>query len=406
VSIRLLFIIFLLAVGLAAQEREISVAFEDLPRLLEQSSPQVKIINAKQDLAKAESDAALQWSNPELNFSLEQIDNSSVGETEQLVYLSKTFALPWNYWSERQIWQADINAANMDQRQNMYRLLADTRTGYVRLRLLQNVTLQLIGLKDMLTDLQLEVRARHEEGAMSQLEATLLSVSLFGLESDILETQQDQRRTMSNWEQILGIDSFKVAILTTMIEFKKIPTDIPPMQQILENHQGLKAHQARLTALDKHVKLEKGRILPSISLQGGYKKINPGWEGYTLGFSLPLPLLNWNGPRIEEQKIKYRIKFAETAIYKQKLRSELENLIIIIQNNSDLLQKSHYGLQNYKIAEDLLAVYQEGALSLTEFLNAIQLYRDGSRKYSEQLTTYYRAVFELEALSGQQMVTF
>jgi hypothetical protein len=141
-------------------------------------------------------------------------------------------------------------------------------------------------------------------------------------------------------------------------------------------------------------------------LQGGYKKINPGWEGYTLGFSLPLPLLNWNGPRIEEQKIKYRIKFAETAIYKQKLRSELENLIIIIQNNSDLLQKSHYGLQNYKIAEDLLAVYQEGALSLTEFLNAIQLYRDGSRKYSEQLTTYYRAVFELEALSGQQMVTF
>ncbi len=395
-----------MAGSLAAQEKQFSVAFEDLPLLLEQSSPQVKIINAKQDLAKAESDAALQWSNPELNYALEQIDNSSAGETEQLVYLSKTFDLPWNYWSERQIWQADISAANMDQRQNMYRLLADTRSGYVRLRLLQNVMLQLTGLKEMLTDLQQEVRARQEEGAMSQLEATLLSVSLFGLESDILETQQDQRHTMSNWEQILGIDSLKEARLTTVIKFKKIPTDFPQMQQLLENHSGLKAHQARLTALDKHVKLEKGRILPSISLQGGYKKINPGWEGYIFGLSLPLPLLNWNGPQIEEQKIKYRIQFEETSIYRQNLHSELENLILTIQNKSDLLQKSHHELQNYKIAEDLLAIYQEGALSLTEFLNAIQLYRDGSRNYTEQLSKYYRAVFELEALSGQQLVTF
>jgi cobalt-zinc-cadmium efflux system outer membrane protein len=396
----------LLVVGLTAQEREISVAFEDLPRLLEQSSPQVQIINAMKDISIAEHDAALQWSNPELNFSHEQIKNGDVLETEQMIYLNKTFTMPWNHWQESRIWQAETRANKLIQKQNMNQLLADTRNSYVRLSLLHNLAHQLTGLKEMLNDLNTAVGVREKEGAISPLKASLLSISLFGLESDILETQQEYHRAVSKWKQILGIDPLQDINLTDTIIFKNIPIDLTQRQQLMDNHPGLQARKTRVDAEDRRITLEKSRILPSISLQGGYKKINPGWEGYVVGLSIPLPLLNWNRAQIEKQKIKHHIQANETTTYKQKLHDEIKNLISSISAKSELLQKNNYGLLNNKIVEDMLAAYREGELSLSEFLNAIQIYRTGSRQYFEQLTAYYRAVFDLEALSGQPLVAF
>jgi patatin-like phospholipase/acyl hydrolase len=141
-------------------------------------------------------------------------------------------------------------------------------------------------------------------------------------------------------------------------------------------------------------------------LQGGYKKIDPGWEGYTLGFSLPLPLLNWNRPQIEEQKIQRNIQSVKTTIYRQKIQSQIDNFIETIQGSIELLQVHSIELQNFKIVDDLLSMYRENVFSLPELLNAIQVYRDSSRQYTAHLTIYYRTVFEIEALSGRQLVTF
>ena len=116
--------------------------------------------------------------------------------------------------------------------------------------------------------------------------------------------------------------------------------------------------------------------------------------------------MNWNGPQIEEQEIKHRIQIEKTAIYKQTLRNEIDNLIFIVENSSVLLHKNNSGMQNFQIAEDLIAVYRDGGFSLVEFLNAFQLYYHGSRQYTEQLIAYYDAVFELEALVDKQLVTF
>jgi outer membrane protein TolC len=406
VPIRFIFIYLLMSGILFAQESQIFIAFKDLPQLLDLSSPHVKIINATMDFAKAEADAAKQWSNPELNYSFEQVRNGDVTDTEQLAYLSKTFSFPWNYRQESQIWQAETNAAKLTRQQNFNQLLAESRNSYVRLFLLQNLTTQLRKLKEILVEMNAVVRVREEEGVISKLDASLLSLSLFGLDSDILETQQEYQLAMKIWKQFLGIDPFMEVILTDSIEYKNIPIDFSQRQQLIANHPGLQARNIRSDAMDRRITLEKSQILPSISLQGGYKKINPGWEGYIIGLSVPVPLLNWNRPQIEKQKIAHQIQVTESIVYEQKLHSELAYLISSINTKSDLLQKNNYGIQNFKIIEDLLAAYREGEFSLTEFLNAIQLYRDSNKQYAEQLATYYHAIFELEVLNGQQLVFF
>ncbi|KAA3613742.1 MAG: TolC family protein [Calditrichaeota bacterium] len=405
-SILRIFIFLCVAGSLVAQENQLAVAFEDLPRLIEQSSPQFKAINARLELTKFERDAALQWSNPELNFALEKVKDSGVEETEQMLFIGKTIAMPWYYWQNRKTWQSAIESAKFEQRHKVNQLLAAARNEYVQLKLLQNLKQQLAGLKGMMRDLSAAIQARHEEGAISNLEAKLLSMSLFELEADLLQTEQNHRETANRLRYFLGMSSDSKIMLTDSIGFKSVQLNAPAQPIFLQNHPGLQAAESRLANLGERIKLEKRGIVPAIALQGGYKKINPGWQGYVLGFSLPLPFFNWNRPQIEKLKVESAIQSTENAAYKRQILANFDNLIAIIQTNSELLRRNNFELQSDKIADDLRAAYEEGALSLPEFLSAIQSVRAGSKMYTIQLTEYYQAIFELETISGQNLVTF
>lgn len=404
--IRNVFLAFFLAGGLIAQDNQVSVAFKDLPRLLEQSSLQQSILRSQRAMITIKRNTALQWSNPELNYEREEVEANGSSEREEGVYLSKTFSLPWNYWQERSIWESEINAADFNYRQDSNELLATVKSEYVRLGLLQDLLEKQKSLITIVKEMSQIVNARREEGAISELEATLLSISVFGLEADIIKTQKAYRRVMNHLKQMLGIShSAKVHFVTPII-FIDIATTLSQLSGLPETHTGMQALQMGLAATDSRISLERSNILPSISIEGGYKKVNPDWEGYTLGLSIPLPVLNLNGPQIEEQKIKYRIQSAQVSMYRQKLQIEIYELIETIRASIELLRNRGVEQQSIKIADDLTAAYQEGAISLTEFLNAIQLYRDGISQYAEQLAAYYEAVFKLEIHSGQQLIKF
>ncbi len=405
-SIRSFIIFLLLAVGLLAQEKQILLAITDLPNLLEKTSPQQALINAEMAMVKAEQGVALQLSNPELSYTREYIENNGTEEIEHSANFSKTFSMPWVYLQQKNIRHTDFESAKLKREQDSNQLLANARAGYVKLGLLKKLTDQQVHLKGVLIKLKQVVNTQNDEGAISQLEAKLLSMSVFGLEGDILSTQKEYRLAINTLKQMLGFKSPEDIVLTTPLPFKKVQTNFKDMPELIENHAGIRARQERISAMDQRITLEKSRIIPFVSLEGGYKSIDPGWEGYTLGLSIPVPLLNWNGPQIEKQKIRHNIQVTANSLFKQKLQSQIDNLIMTIKNYKDLLAENSGGLSNAKLVEDLIASYQEGTMSLPEFLNAIQVYRDSARQYMEQLTEYYLAVFELEAQTGRQLVTF
>ena len=258
----------------------------------------------------------------------------------------------------------------------------------------------------MLNGLSQTVTARQEEGALSWLNGKLIAMGLFGLEAGLLQTQQDYRHALGEWKETLGIDHEQEVKLTTVIEFKHLQYAYPEKEEMLKSNPGLQAHRKRIEAVERRVSLEKSRVVSSFTLEGGYKKVNPGWEGYTLGVSVPLPVMNWNGAHVEQQKIERNIQMAETSLHEQRLVSEMDNLVKTLQGNMELLARNSSACPDIKIAEDLLASYKEGALSLLDFLSAIQIFRDGSKQYTEQLAAYYRVIFELEVLSGKRMVRF
>ena len=148
-SIRKIIIVLLSTCGLYAQVDQISISINDLPRLLEQSSPQIRIIRSIVELNKSERDTDLQWSNPGLEFAYERVQSGGNHEIEQEILLHKSIDLPWNYWRATNAWKSEINANQLNSQQYINELLVAVRYDYIRLSLL-NSLLALYPLKLLL----------------------------------------------------------------------------------------------------------------------------------------------------------------------------------------------------------------------------------------------------------------
>jgi len=395
---------FLGIFALHAQDKAAHVAFDDLTELIAGSSPYAGIIRAEKDMTKTQRDKELQWSNPEINFEREQVGEAPTKETESSLYISKEFQLPWIYLKNRHIWQLRMDAAETEKQQNLNQLLAEARTKYTRLVLLKTLTDQQLNIKSILDQLSQTIKAQEEEGAISAIDRSLLNMAIFSLEADVLHIQDEYRQSKTKLKQILGFAKDQEMVLVSTIGFKEFGTDLP--ENFQENHPGLKTRQLLLQAQDQLISLEKRAVLPSFSIEGGYKEVTPGDKGYILGISVPIPLLNRNRAAVNEQKITKYIQESEFDLYKYRLYTLINNRLMNIRANQTLLKKYQRDLQNFKLVEDLTISYQEGHLPLTEYLNAIQLFRESGKQYSEHLAAYFGEIFELETLYGRQLVTF
>jgi len=82
-------------------------------------------------------------------------------------------------------------------------------------------------------------------------------------------------------------------------------------------------------------------------------------------------------------------------------------LVIAIHNLADWHQNLPENLNNDSTTiSSLISAYEEGWMSLTEMLNAIQIHSNGKQQYYEQLILYYKNIFQLEAITGESLVTF
>lgn len=392
--------------SLSLYAEPMTIDFDDLPHLLDASSPILEQYSAGVDLAKAELRTGRQWSNPDLTYSREYIVSGGFDETEEMVYIGKTIEMPWTFHSKKKSLALNVEAAELYYLQNVQQVYAETRSLYVRLKLVENLLQQQADVKAILHELSRVVKARSEEGALALLEANLLSTGLFALSTDIVNAQQEYDKAIIDFKQMLGIDPDDEVTLTTTVNYADVSIEKLDVENAILRHTGLQAQGRRVAVFDQRVSLEKGRMLSSMTILGGYKHINREWEGYTAGLSLPMPILSLNRGQVEQMQIERRIEETQRRLYEQELRAEMERLIRLIESRKSVLGDFHRNKMATDMVENLAAAYKEGALSLAEFLNALQLHRDGSRRYTEQLIAYYEAVFQLEVLNGQQLIAF
>ena len=393
----------ILACSVAAQENTVFLTFDQIAdRALEQS-PEAEIIRRTYDVVRADQALDLQWTNPSLGYSQEVVGS----QPEQYLILSKAIELPWVRAKRRQSWQSQIESAEFSKADQTRRLINDLKGGYIELKLLETQLERLARLQDLIVDVSGIAQDQLTEGALSGIDQHLIQMTLFNINARSQAVELMLQSVESQWKVALGIDASADLQLLTGIRFQ--PVALEPVAQYLSLIPGTPGYRQRemmVQALRSRIQMERGRVIPSFSIFGGTKRVASNQNGYVAGISIPLPVLNRNRALIQKQKIELEITVREFERYGQSARGQIETLVLAIQNlgASLAMMETNFDEAPAMIASALVS-YQEGWMSLMELLNAIQIHDNGIQQYFSQLTDYYRSLFELEALTGQILVT-
>ncbi len=380
-----------------------AIGFHEIEAHYHATSPLARMGELRLDGARADGDAANQWSNPDLAY-----DHEHVGRlNEWQVTLAKDFARPLAQGAQRDGWAEHVRAAELRRDQDTRQQLAYLRAGYVRLRLLDRHLDRFASLADSLTHVSAMAAARHAEGEMSGLESRLLQLSALSIAADWRAARQRRHEHEAAWRADMGIPPDAGLELTTPVGYQ--PVSLEPVTAYLvrlDASPGVLADAAQVAALDHLADAARPRLVPGFSIYGGYKKIDDFDDGFVAGAALALPVFDRGGGTARKLEADRRIADHEAAIVRDRRAGEIDALVQSINTAGPALATLAAQFDDDGPAIDaLLAAYRGGSLSLEGLLAAIQIEADALAGYHDQLVAHYENLFRLEALTGAAIVS-
>ena len=246
------------------------------------------------------------------------------------------------------------------------------------------------------------------EGTLSGVDQHLIQTTLFNINAGSQAIELMLQSVESQWKVALGIDALADLQLLTTILFQPVALETTAHYlSLIPGTPGYRQREMMVQALKSRIRMEWGRVIPYFNIFGGTKWATPSQNGYVAGISIPLPVLNRNRALINKQQIELAITVREFERFQQSAWGQIETVVLAIRNlgTSLAMMETNFDAAPAMIASALVS-YQEGWMSLTELLSAIQIHDHGIQQSFSQLTDYYQRLLKLEALTGQILVTF
>ena len=195
------------------------------------------------------------------------------------------------------------------------------------------------------------------------------------------------------------------------------PTDPPPLENIVglaqNERSDVQAAQRRVESAMAQIAIADRDALPPLSLQAGYtyqdqrKAIGfPGAPSWNLGLTGPLPLFDRN----QGNRAKTRAALTQASIDLEqtriKSRSEVEQAYAFYSSAYKIVTRdSPQQLEAARSVRNRIEeAYRLGDRPLFEFLDASRTFRDTYRAQITAQVNYWRALHQLNAAAGQQIL--
>ena len=389
-----------------AESKPVDLTFEQVIQRAGETGPQAGLIQRSYSLAVAERKSALAWSNPALGLVYERVASGGITQRETILQLGKSVSMPWVTLNNHRYWNRKLQAVAKRKEDDLLRILAEKKAGYVRLALWEEKIAMLQELKSSVRRLAETVRSQERVGMLSGQHQHLVALALLSIEELILETQERYRSEQSSWKIEMGIAPEQKTRLITPVVFREINVNqVINSESLIAGNPGLKERRLNVKAAETLIGLEQSRILPEFTLSAGYKNIDTDFKGYVAGISLQLPIVNWNKGPIRKATIISKIEEIELNRFEKQLRQDVKNHILTIEEISEQIQGNSYSRKDFEtLITGIENSFLEGWVSALEFLNSIEIVGSGVKSYYATLIKYYESIFELEALTGKQIV--
>lgn len=253
--------------------------------------------------------------------------------------------------------------------------------------------------------------AQLQAGNISQKDNIRIKALLYSLQSDVADLQRQITDTEKEFVTLLQVKGDTVFVPVTSVE-QTGPTEVTLLQLLdsaKANRPDIQLAQINLIAQQHNLAYQKALAVPDLTVGVEYDQHSsyaPNIWG--LGISLPLPLLNKNKGNIKAAE--WSIKQAAVQVSQQENTAVQE--IIAAYNKLLIAEKLQQTIptqfmQSYDtLMQNMVRSYQQRQVSLLEFIDFFDAYKDASSKQLQQEVNLRNAAEEVNFSAGTTIIHY
>jgi outer membrane protein, heavy metal efflux system len=391
-----LFLTFGSSIGQVKQDT-LSLTLTDAEQIFVQKNLLLVADKFNIEIARAYRLQAGLWNNPSIY--LEQniynpvnkriLDYTYTGEN--IVQIQQLFLLAGKRNKRVQLEQINMEIAEFQFYDLMRTLKFELRNNYFDLYYLQQISKiydkEIASINKTITAFELLL----SHGNVSVKEVVRLKALLFSLENERLETIQQIGAAQINLEILLN-DSLhhyiKPVVNKSLIDSVSLTGfNLPALTDTaLSNRTDLKLYEADLRYDEKNLSYQRALAIPDLQLGGVYDRQGNFTRDYTgISLQMNLPAFNRNQGNIQASKYQIRQSKVRLEEYRKRVESEVLGAFLRttqvneLYNSFDKTFVSDYD----KLITDILENYEKKNISLIEFIDFYQSYKESYIKMNE-----------------------
>ncbi|MBI5484177.1 MAG: TolC family protein [Deltaproteobacteria bacterium] len=378
---------------------------EDAERLFIENNLDIR--SRKIELQK--SDAAIldakTLPNPSARYSLESLKNG-VRETEEKYSVSQEVDLAGRRGRRVEAAYKAREARNLLLAHEISGLIVQMKQSYYKILFLRENERALSEIAGIYSDVQRKTEVRVSAGDAS--------------EADLMKLTGEKNRIVRGLDTLrtdLKSEKRRLALLLDLQEtdfdvsgeFSAKPLDLRggmPAEMGQQNRPDIMGQGKLVEASEVSLSASKKEAIPSIDLEGGYKKRTGGFNGFIFGISIPLPLFNRNQGGIAQAEAELA---QEKVVYEAMKKTAAYEVNLLLEKISSL-QTRIVGLSGQiETSKELTKIagiaYEEGETGLLELLDAARSEKELVVEKNTAVYDYWAARFELDKAVGAKVTS-
>lgn len=216
---------------------------------------------------------------------------------------------------------------------------------------------------------------RHEAGAVSSAEVSLVRASLAKAQADFADAQRQRAETRAQLAKAIGVPFGALNDVVLRFNLADVPaadelTSADARRLALQSRADILGALAEYAASESALQLEIAKQYPDIHLNPGYQW-DQGENKWQLGLTAELPVFNRNQGPIAEAEARRAESAARFTALQANVLVEIDRAVAVLtanQNNLDALQSLVAAQQ--KQSASVEAQYKAGASDQLDLLNA------------------------------------
>jgi cobalt-zinc-cadmium efflux system outer membrane protein len=245
-------------------------------------------------------------------------------------------------------------------------------------------------------------------GNISRKEDIRIKSLLYSLQSDQADVLRQVADVQKELRLLLTVSD---SIFIVPVSSPVAPADGLMLQTLMDSARTNRpdAALARMNLISQQHNLlyQKALVTPDITVGAEYDHAsNYTSNYYGLAVSLPLPVFNRNKGNISAAK--YSIKQAETGV--QEVQNQVEHDIAAAYNKWIIVSRinnagtADLGDQYDKLMQNMMTSYKQRQITLIEFIDFFDAWRDSGVKQLQQKTNLRNAAAELNYTTGAAII--